>query len=410
MRRSIICCMLALALAGGAHRSVAQVIFTDDMSSGTNWTVAQDPDTTFEFGYDYSADGLPAAPGGTDTVGLKLTVNNTLPAEIASIGVFNENSAYTGQYTLRVDVWSNWAADSGGAGSGTTEFVGITAGHDGIDTGPLGASFMYAADGDAGNSEYRLFKEATQLQSESGQYALGNVAGARNNSNPIIEAAFPSVLMQEAAPGQGQTGTVVAGAAGFQWMTLNMEVDTDTIGPSGETSRPGFARVTMQSNTSGNILEIGTIDYSLEAETEPVFLEDIVGLLMADTFSSVTLNPVYSFSIFDNVRVLEGLVPLDPVQSLPGDFNSDGKVDILDLDILSGNFGTSMNATLADGDANNDGAVDILDLDILSGNFGAMQSNSTAVPELSSVSLAAIAAVCLVAISAQRRQPAFATR
>ena len=56
---------------------------------------------------------------------------------------------------------------------------------------------------------------------------------------------------------------------------------------------------------------------------------------------------------------------------LPGDANSDGKVDLLDLDILGLNFGSSP-ATFADGDFNGDGIVDLLDLDILGSNFGLM--------------------------------------
>ena len=50
--------------------------FTDDLSSGANWTIAQTSDSTFAFGYDYSQDGLPAAPNGSDSIGLKFEVNN----------------------------------------------------------------------------------------------------------------------------------------------------------------------------------------------------------------------------------------------------------------------------------------------------------------------------------------------
>lgn len=54
---------------------------------------------------------------------------------------------------------------------------------------------------------------------------------------------------------------------------------------------------------------------------------------------------------------------------LPGDANKDGVVDLLDLDILGTNFGSSP-AGFMDGDFNGDGTVDLLDLDILGSNFG----------------------------------------
>lgn len=339
MQRKRTICSTSLAMFLSAATASAQ-IFSDDMSSGANWTVAQDADTTFEFGYDYSQDGLPAAPNGSDTVGLKLTVNNNAPAEIDQIGVFNQNSAYTGQYTFRVDIWSNWALDGGGVGTGTTEFVGVSVGHDASAPGPFGASLIYTGDGDAAATDYRLYKDDFQLQSESGQYALGTMAGARDASNPILQEAFPSFLVQDAVPTQGQTGTQPAGAGGFQWMTVNVEVDTEAIGPSGETSEPGFARFSMRSNRSGNVVEIGTVDNSLEAET-PTFMDNIIGLLMSDIFSSVTLNPAFSFGIFDNVLVLDGLVPLETSTGLVGDYNDDGTVNAADYVAWRNNDGTS---------------------------------------------------------------------
>lgn len=63
--------------------------------------------------------------------------------------------------------------------------------------------------------------------------------------------------------------------------------------------------------------------------------------------------------------------------SLPGDPNGDGRIDLLDLDIIGQNFGKSP-ATLSDGDVNGDNIVDLLDLDLLGQTFG---SGVFAVPE-----------------------------
>ncbi len=61
--------------------------------------------------------------------------------------------------------------------------------------------------------------------------------------------------------------------------------------------------------------------------------------------------------------------------NLPGDANSDGVVDVLDLSILATNYGGT--GQWGQGDYNNDGDIDVLDLSILATNYG--QSVSAAV-------------------------------
>lgn len=322
-RQLTICFVVFFATAIPNHASAQ--IFTDDLSSGTNWTIVQDSDASAEFGFDYSTRGVPSAPNGSDTIGLKFEVNNSAGSANQIVAI-NNNAAYTGQYTFRVDAWLNWAPDGGGPGTGTTEFLGAGVGHNGTAALPLGGAFHYSSDGDSGNTDYRMFKEAEELQSESGQYAAGDMTGARNNSDPYYADAFPEIDIAAAVPTQGSSGTNAAGAGGFQWMTLNIEVDTDTIGPSGFTSDPGFARVSLRSANSGNMIEIGTIDNSNGDTFFTADLDGSIALLMADVFSSVAVNTTFSFGLFDNVQVLNGLVPLDGGGN-PGDFDGSGAVD-----------------------------------------------------------------------------------
>lgn len=54
----------------------------------------------------------------------------------------------------------------------------------------------------------------------------------------------------------------------------------------------------------------------------------------------------------------------------PGDTNNDRRVDLSDLSVLLGHFGTPSGATLADGDLDSDGDVDLSDLTFLLGSFG----------------------------------------
>jgi len=93
----------------GPFVSFAQAqIFFDNMSNSANWTIRQDADTSFQFGCNYSQDGLPPAPSGSgDTIGLKFEVNNNFPGAVNQIAAVRFDSAYTGQYTVRADIWLN---------------------------------------------------------------------------------------------------------------------------------------------------------------------------------------------------------------------------------------------------------------------------------------------------------------
>ncbi len=88
------------------------------------------------------------------------------------------------------------------------------------------------------------------------------------------------------------------------------------------------------------------------------------------------------------VYLYEGLPPSDV---LLGDANHDDVVDVGDLGILAGNWGTTSGATWETGDFTGDGAVDVGDLGVLAGNWG-----QSAVPEPASMLLLAGGAVALI--------------
>lgn len=94
-------------------------------------------------------------------------------------------------------------------------------------------------------------------------------------------------------------------------------------------------------------------------------------------------------ALFENFQ----LIDLSQPTQLPGDANGDGTVDLLDLDILGSNFGSSP-ATFATADFNGDNVVDLLDLDILGSNFGASNSAS-AIPEPSTAVIGCLLLLCL---------------
>ena len=85
------------------------------------------------------------------------------------------------------------------------------------------------------------------------------------------------------------------------------------------------------------------------------------------------------------------------LESLPGDANRDGKVDINDLTIVLTNFGLSgspLDVTYSQGDFNGDGKIDINDLTIVLTHFGQSIGSSAAgmAPAPEPGSLAVVAA------------------
>ena len=76
--------------------------------------------------------------------------------------------------------------------------------------------------------------------------------------------------------------------------------------------------------------------------------------------------------------IFAGADILDGGTSQPGDLNDDGYVNSADLDLVRGNWGSTV-APNTNGDATGDGYVNSADLDIVRGNWGA--SPAAAVPE-----------------------------
>lgn len=346
--------IFALVVVLSAGTVLGQVIVDDDMANDFNWTFALDDDTGMNFGYDYANDDIPAAPNGNDTIGLYALVNILDPEVAASATVTYEDAALTGQYTITVDVWNNWHLDIGSnpGFSGTTEFTGVSIGHDGLTPGLNGASFVYDGDGDSA-SDYRFYKGTIFQTIESGQYAVSSL----NHIADDYTVAFPGFDVDDVVPGQNLEGTLRDGAAGFQWVTLKIEVDTEAIGV-GVTDDPGLATVRMIADRTDTEILMGTIDNS-NGINDPVNMEGSVGLTMADIFSSVSPSLIHSFGLFDNFRIVRGIGDIEPTADV--DFDDDGNVDTADIDGLV--------AAIIDGgndasfDLNGDLAVDAVDLD-----------------------------------------------
>ena len=242
-----------------------------------------------DFGFDYSQLGIPEAPhsqpGDASTRGLRLAANVVGQFAGDQVAAVYESPTFAGQYTLQVDVWLNWSPDVSEVG--TTEHVGVLAGfktadaQQGFSPGQNGGGVLYSSDGGGGCGstgsacDYMLVKDGAELDLASGQYGeatfgLSNQAGYNNtnsNANLNLPALFPSFDIAGATGGLNASGTQPAGALGFQWVTVTLEVDATAIG-NGTNGQTGTVKVTLESARSGSSFVLGTIDNSIDQNPE----------------------------------------------------------------------------------------------------------------------------------------------
>ena len=90
----------------------AAVFFSDnfEVDPSANWTVNKGPATTDEahgFFFDYSTVGIPAAPSGAGTRGLKLQANQS-SGVFGGVSVSPNGQSFSGDYVLLFDWWENF--------------------------------------------------------------------------------------------------------------------------------------------------------------------------------------------------------------------------------------------------------------------------------------------------------------
>ena len=312
----------------------AQVRIEVDMNDASVWTIVQDPDAVADFGFDYSIYGIPEAPSGNDTQGIRMAAN--VDSGLASaIAVTPKDISLSGQYNVSVDVWLNYYADF--ANVGTTEFGGLFVGYDAqADTVLNGAGLLADTDGDT-SRDYRLYKDANEQFVESGQYDIATP----DNTDPDLVDMFLGMevpdeqLDDDVFDPPNEYVEAANGTLAFGWHTFLAVVDADE----------GTA------NFSIDGLSIGTIDAT---SGEEVALEGGVALMMTDIFTSIAPEPEFAFAVFDNL-----VIDASDAGGLPGDFDGDGELTATDIDALT----QEIKAGRSNGrfDVNGDGDVDLAD-------------------------------------------------
>ena len=135
----------------------------------------------------------------------------------------------------------------------------------------------------------------------------------------------------------------------------------------------------------------GTLDLTFAPDVD---LASQIGRTI-DLFDWTGVTPTGAFTVSSpytwNLSKLYTTGEVTLTSALAGDVNLDGVVNIFDVNTVSAYWGTAG----PQGDANGDGIVNIFDINLISANWDAA-GGSTAVPEPSSLVLAALAVVGLV--------------
>jgi len=261
----------AFAFLFASTNAHAQIFSSSLDGDGSGWTVTENGDTTVTWGFDYSTMGIPSAPNGDGTTGVRLAANVSAddPGGGSAIAVSPGITA-TGQYQLQFDFWLNYHAN------GSTEEGGGAIAFDAAG-GPLaGTGLRVNTDGDSG-TDFKIFNPSGNLGLDSGSYAIPSL-DAQDAANTALQEAFPSQTAPEA---QGTGYMNAAGTLAFDWHTMVISVDTDA--QTADFSIDGF--------------EFGSIsggDYSGD-----------IALLFTDPFNSVAGDAALAFGVYDNVSVTQ---------------------------------------------------------------------------------------------------------
>ncbi len=220
----------ALVITGCASAASAAPLYSEDFNVDPTaaWTVNDSglSDILADFHYDYSGIGVPAAPNGAGTRGLKMTANNS-GGVFSGFSVSPTGKSFTGDYRVEFDMWQNYVGPVGPGGSGTTQLTmyGIgTAGTVAVWAGSSKESVGFGTTLDGGSSsDFRAYSSAAGTSYVEGDPVY--FATGRNNSN----AYYAPFTAQSAPAAQvllfpGQTGSTDVGETSFKWRRVTIDV------------------------------------------------------------------------------------------------------------------------------------------------------------------------------------------
>lgn len=231
LRRLAVTVGIFMGLSPASFGQLYQQNFNAD--STASWTVNNPmlSDILVDFHYDYSLIGVPVAPSGLGTRGLKMTANNA-NGVFSGFSVSPTGQNFTGNYRVSFDLWQNYVGPLGPGGSGSTQLstFGVgTAGNVAIWAGSMPKeSVMFAVTLDGGSaSDFRAFSSAAPTSYPAGDSVYASAS--LNNTDPY----YAGFAAESAPPVQvllypGQTGTTDAGEPAFKWRRVVIQVANGT--------------------------------------------------------------------------------------------------------------------------------------------------------------------------------------
>jgi hypothetical protein len=267
--------VLAMCLAAPAFAALYTENFEVDPTAG--WTVNSGPsDSAANFFFDYSTVGIPVAPTGAGTRGMKLQANQ-------ANGIFSGMSAspigqsFVGAYTVAFDWWANFNGPFPLGGSGSTQLSTFGVGTSGTVAqwpGGIQDGIWFAATGDGNSaSDWRAYSPTAPTRypdTAAGVYAAGAAAGSSNASNPYY-AGFGS----NAAPGAQlalfpqQTGNTLVGSAGMEWHHVEITVGVSDVSWTVDGVLIATVPILDDTVNTGNNIFFGHSDTNATSSTDP---------------------------------------------------------------------------------------------------------------------------------------------
>ncbi|MBI1289962.1 hypothetical protein GC173_01790 [bacterium] len=243
MKKALFCAGAILAASAASAASLSYDFNTDQSASFTSVVFGNAGTTSTDFSFDYSTAGIPAAPSGTGTIGLRTAVN--IASTVAnSLTLYPDTTTLNvadGDWQMTFDAYVQFG-DNAGA---TTEFVGFgaqaTKTFPGVGgDGDNGFNYILTCDGGSSN-DYRYSSGTSSPMTGDNTAPNWWGTGEVNNAGTNWSAFFPVV------------GSSVAGSPGLQWVTIRL-----TVKDAGATrivafKKPGDADFTTVSTITGGI-------------------------------------------------------------------------------------------------------------------------------------------------------------
>ena len=268
------------------------------------------------FGYDYGAVAYPtsivSAPNsiGGSKKGLFLTVNKDATADVAAVNLYPTNQFALGNYSLKFDVWMNWA---NGAASTETALFGIN--HSGDVTNRIGLA----------TSDGLLFSMNAEGGSTASSTSMRDYSVFRGGGNSAIPVLMLTTTTFGPTPLLGlQFDNTNSGFNNlFAAKTITGWATNAGVGT------PGLRWVQVELRQVNNLIT-WLLNGTAVAQYTNTFAYTNGSILIGynDNFSSI--GDANSFAIFDNIRV-------EPITVTP--------VTVLTPQIVGSNFNFSFATT-----------------------------------------------------------------